>query len=62
MNNRLEYVNKCVEARKELGLRKIDIARGFGIDKSVITKFENGNYNSFDLYIYYMDLLKGVVL
>lgn len=56
MSNRLDYVKDCVNVRESLGLRKTDIARGFGIDKAVITRFEKGNYNSFDLYIYYMNL------
>lgn len=53
---RLEFIDDCVKIREALGIKKIDIARGFGIDRSVITRFEQGKYNSLDLYIYYMRL------
>lgn len=51
-----DYISKCIEKRIEMGYTKAEVARGFGIDRSAITRFEQGKYNSLDLFIYYMNL------
>ena len=51
-----DYISKCIEKRIEMGYTKAEVARGFGIARSAITRFEQGKYNSLDLFIYYMNL------
>lgn len=55
-SRRLEFIDSCIKIRENLGLKKVDVARAYGIDKSAITRFEQGKYNSLDLYIFYMGL------
>lgn len=55
-SRRLKFINICIKIRKNLGLRKVDVARAYGINKSAITRFEQGKYNSLDLYLFYMSL------
>lgn len=57
---RLEFIDDCIKIRESLGLKKAEVARAYGIDRSVITRFERGNYNSLDLYLFYMDLEDNV--
>lgn len=55
-SRRLEFIDSCIKIRENLGLRKVDVARAYGINKSAITRFEQGKYNSLDLYTFYMEL------
>lgn len=57
---RLEFIDDCIKIRESLGIKKAEVARAYGIDRSVITRFERGNYNSLDLYLFYMDLEDNV--
>lgn len=51
-----DYISQCIEKRIKMGYTKAEVARGFGIDRAVITRFEQGKYNSLDLFVYYMNL------
>ena len=55
-SRRLEFIDSCIKIRENLGLKKVDVARAYGINKSAITRFEQGRYNSLDLYAFYMEL------
>lgn len=53
---RLEYIDDCIKIREALGMKKADVAKAYGISRTAITRFERGNYNSLDLYFFYMSL------
>lgn len=55
-SRRLEFIDSCIKIRENLGLKKVDVAKAYGISASSITRFEQGKYNSIDLYIFYMGL------
>ena len=55
-SRRLEFIDSCIKIRENLGLKKVDVARAYGISNSSITRFEQGKYNSLDLYTFYMKL------